>query len=128
MKALVAFVLATGLSAAAALTPALADCPYPEAPKGMPDGKTASKDEMLAMRKSVQDFDAATNAYLNCIQKDHDDAMKGLTDSDADKKKKAQLDHIEAEKQNAAQSQDQTLADKFNEQIRIFKAKSAPAN
>ena len=123
MKSLVAFAIAAGLSAVPAMTPAWADCPYPSAPKGMPDGNTATKDEMMAMRKAVQDYDTATAAYLDCIQKEHDDAVSALGQSDADKKKRADLDRIVAQKQNAAQSQDQTLADRFNQEIRAFKAK-----
>jgi hypothetical protein len=121
MKALIA------VAAVAAFLPlsAWAECPYPVAPKNMPDGAKASLDEMMTMKKAVKDYDDATTTYLDCIKKDHDDAVAAIPDvtNDKGKKAKADLDRVEAEKHNAAVTQDQTVADHFNEQVRVFKAR-----
>ena len=120
MKALIV------IAAAAALAPlsASAECPYPTAPKSIPDGSKATLDEMMATKKAVKDYDDATSTYLDCIKKEHDDAVVALGDLNSDKQKKAkdQLDKVEAEKHNAAVTQDQTVADHFNEQVRVYKA------
>jgi hypothetical protein len=39
---------------------------------------------------------------------------------------KTDLDRIEADRHNAAVTALQTVADKFNEQVRVYKAKNAP--
>jgi len=120
MKALLAIAAVACLSA----TPVFADCPYPSGPKNMPNGNTASMDEMLATKKAVKDYDDATTAYLACIDKDHDAAVAKLGDKATDKQK-ADLDRIAADRHNAALSQLQTVADHFNEQVRVYKAKNA---
>ncbi len=121
MKALIA------IAAVAALGPlsASAECPYPAAPKSIPDGAKATLDQMMETKKAVKEYDDATSTYLDCIKKDHDDAVANLGDVPSEKAKKAkdQLDKIEAEKHNAAVTADQTVADHFNEQVRIFKAR-----
>ena len=119
MKALVAIAAIAGLCSA----PAFADCPYPSGPKKIPDGNTASLDEMLAMKKAVKQYDDDTSAYLTCIQKEHDASLAALGDKVTDKQK-ADLDRIETDRHNAAVAQLQGVADKFNEQVRLYKAKN----
>ncbi len=36
----------------------------------MPDGATASKDDLLAAKTDVQDFMAAVDEYLRCVEAD----------------------------------------------------------
>jgi hypothetical protein len=121
MKALMALAAVATLAAA----PIYADCPYPSGPKTIPDGSTASLDEMLAMKKAVKQYDDDTTAYLTCIQREHDTQLSELGDKATDKQK-ANLDRIESDRHNAAVSQLQTVADKFNEQVRVYKAKNPP--
>jgi hypothetical protein len=119
MKALVAVAAIAALCSA----PAFADCPYPSGPKKIPDGNSASLDEMLAMKKAVKQYDDDTTVYLTCIQKEHDAALAALGEKVTDKQK-ADLDRIEADRHNAALAQLQGVADKFNEQVRVYKAKN----
>lgn len=115
------------IAALAALCPlsVFAECPYPTAPKAMPDGAKATLDEMMDTKKAVKEYDDATSTYLDCIKKEHDDAIAAIPDvtTDKGKKSKDQIDKMEAQKHNAAVSADQTVADHFNEQVRIFKAR-----
>jgi len=76
--------------------PALA-CDKPSAPAAMPDGKTASKDEMLAAKKEVDAFKQGMDEYISC----------------------------EKNSSKAANAQDELIkvADRFNLQIRAFKAR-----
>ena len=79
--------------------------------------------DMVAAQKAVKEFDQAITAYTNCIKLEEDAQLKGdkLTD---DQKKAIQAQ--QAMKNNAAVDADQALADRLNEQIRIFKSKQSP--
>ncbi len=123
MNALVAYAAVLLLTAA----PVYADCVYPKAPSNIPDGSIASMDEMMAAKQAVKDYNAATTTYLDCIQKERDDAIAKQGDKISDKDK-AKLERIEAEKHNAAIAQLQGVADRFNEQVRAFKAKNDKKN
>ncbi|HEY1726424.1 MAG TPA: hypothetical protein VGF89_13440 [Steroidobacteraceae bacterium] len=117
-------ILAIAALAALSAAAAQADCPYPAAPAKIPDGNTATLDEMMAVKKQVTEYDSAIGSYLDCIKKEHDDAVAKGGDSLTDKQK-LELDHIEAQKHNAAVTQLQGVADHFNEQVRLYKAKNA---
>jgi hypothetical protein len=119
MKALLAIAVVASFAAAQAY----ADCPYPSGPKKIPDGATATLDEMKATGKAVKDYDDATGSYLTCIQREHDQALNALGDKVTDKQK-ADLDRIEADRHNAAVAQLTGIAEKYNEQVRVFKAKN----
>ena len=109
---------------AAATAAAYADCPYPQAPTKIPDGATATLEEMVAGQKAVGAYQKAINDYTACIDKELDDAIaKG-----GDKLKpaqKADMQRVEAQKHNAAVDQLQAIADRFNEQVKVYKARTA---
>jgi len=104
--------------------PVYADCPYPAPPDKIPDGNTASLNEMVTVKKQVSDYDAAIGVYLDCIKQEHEDAVAKGGDKLTDKQKQ-DLDHMETSRHNAAVAQLQSIADRFNEQVRIYKAKNA---
>jgi hypothetical protein len=104
--------------------PVHADCPYPAPPEKIPDGNTASLSEMVAAKKQVSDYNTAIGSYLDCIEKEHDDAVAKGGDKLTDKQK-ADLEHMETSRHNAAVSELQSVADRFNEQVRVYKAKNA---
>jgi hypothetical protein len=120
MKALIA---AAGLAALMA-GPVYADCPYPAAPAKIPDGNTASLSEMVTVKQQVADYDAAISVYLACIKQEHEDAVAKAGDK-LNNKQKEDLERIETQRHNAAVTQLQSIADRFNEQVRVYKAKNA---
>jgi hypothetical protein len=81
---------------AAAAVPALA-CERPSAPAAIPDGKTAAKEEMLAAKKEVDAFKISTEEYLACEKS--------------------------AAKRDGAAAELVKVADRFNAQVKAFKAK-----
>ncbi|MGO9802042.1 MAG: hypothetical protein ACLPQ6_10650 [Steroidobacteraceae bacterium] len=120
MKALLVLAAAAALSAGAAY----ADCPYPPPPDKLPDGASATLQDMLAGQKAVADYNKAINDYVACIDK----AVEVSIASAGDKLKpeqKADMQRVETQKHNAAIDQLQSVADRFNEQVKVFKAKSA---
>jgi hypothetical protein len=79
---------------------------------------------MMAVKKQVSDYDAAIGVYLDCIKKDTDDAIARGGDKMSDKQKE-DLEHMESSRHNAAVAKLQDIADRFNEQVRAYKAKNA---
>jgi hypothetical protein len=118
------------LAALCASSHIYAACVYPKAPDKMPDGATASKDEMIAAQKLVKAYNEDIKTYTDCLKSENADAMK------ADGKKpekermtkdqKDELDKVVVQKNNAAVDEAQAVTDRFNEQIRAFNAKSKP--
>jgi len=119
MKALFAMALTAALTAA----PVLADCPYPAAPDKLPDGSSATLEEMVAGQKAVRAYDKAINDYVSCIDHELDEAIKKGGDQ-LKPQQKSDMQHVEAQKHNAAIDQLQNIADRFNEQVKVFKART----
>ena len=105
--------------------PVYADCSYPPPPAKLPDGNTATMEEMLAAKKAVTQYNNDINAYVACIKLEHETAVSNAGDK-ITPEQKAQMDKIEVQKNNAAVDQLQTIADRFNEQVRLYKAKNDP--
>jgi opacity protein-like surface antigen len=108
------------LMACLAAGSAQATCIYPRAPEHIPDGKTASYDEMVAGQKAVKQFDADMTAYNACLDMETASLeQSGLYDEN----RLVELRAMQAKKNNAAVDEVQAVADRFNEQLRIFKAR-----
>ncbi len=122
MKSLLALAATAALSAGAAY----ADCPYPAAPDKIPDGATATLQDMLAGQKAIGDYNKAVNDYVTCIDKEVADAIAKAGDK-IKPEQKADMQRVETQKHNAAIDQLQSIADRFNEQVKVFKTKSADA-
>jgi hypothetical protein len=121
MKALLALAV-TALAAGAAH----ADCPYPAPPDKLPDGATATLQDMLAGQKTVADYNKSITDYTACIDKELDDAVAKGGDK-LKPEQRADMQRIANQKHNAAIDQLQSVAERFNEQVKVFKAKSADA-
>jgi hypothetical protein len=118
MKALYSLALVAALAAGQAY----GACTYPPDVGALPDGNTATKDEMLAAKKKVTEFDKSIMAYTDCLKKEHEEAMAKSTDLTDEQKKQMQL--MVDQKHNAAVEADEALAARFNEQLRAFNAKA----
>jgi hypothetical protein len=120
MKALLAMAFGAALSGGVAY----ADCTYPAAPTKLPDGASATLEEMIAGQKTVRDYDKAIKEYVDCIDKEVDQKIAQGGDK-LKPEQKADMQKVEAQKHNAAIDQLQSVADRFNEQVKVFKAKAA---
>ncbi len=120
MKALFA------IAAVAALTagPVFADCSYPPPPEKLPDGNSATMEEMVTAQKAVKQYDKDVNDYVSCIKREHEEAVSKAGDK-LTPDQKAQMERVEIQKHNAAIDQLQSIADRFNGQVRIYKTKSS---
>jgi len=93
-----------------ATLPAHADeCVLPPPPSKIPDGDTANEQEMLSAMNTLKEYNGDVNVYLQCLDF------------------QAKQNHISSAvrdiKHDAAVTQLQSIADKFNEQVRLFKSK-----
>ena len=103
--------------AAFAATSALADCPAPDGAVQIPNGAAATRDEMVAAQKAVKAYDNAVRAYSACLeQEQHAKAPLGAyrcaCDDEYSRRTAAEVDKLEK------------LADKFNVELRAFKARN----
>ena len=112
-------ILAATLAIAIAGGPAYAACTYPVAPEKLPDGSVSSKDEMLAGKKLVEQYNKSMEAYLACIKLEYDSQL--ATDAATlTPEQKAELEKRQTQKHNAAIDELEALAGRFNEQIRAY--------
>jgi len=102
---------------------AQAACDYPVAPGKFPDGTQASLDEMKAAKASVVKYNADMEAYLECIKSEYD--AKVATQTDATPAQKAEMEKVQNQKHNAAVDEVTDVTNRFNEQLRAYKAKAA---
>lgn len=118
MKALFSLALVACLAAG----PIHAACPYPKAPDKIPDGQSATLEEMLATQKLVKQFDTEIGTYQTCLETEHNEALakeSNLTDA-----QKAERQKMLTQKQNAAADDATAVAARFNDQVRIYREKS----
>jgi hypothetical protein len=108
--AFAAFALACSLSAHA-------ECVFPKAPATIPDGKTATEPEMIAAMQAFKTYNEEVNAFGACLEEETKTKAAGTAQL-------MQLKTMQAKKHNAAIDELQAKAKLFNEQVRIFKARS----
>jgi hypothetical protein len=101
------------LAIAATLTvsPLYAQCVYPPA-IDVPDGATASNEEMISGQKAVKSYMAEMEAYLECLDKE----TAELTEKETPEQKA-----IHTQRHNAAVDAMEATAAKFNEEVREYK-------
>jgi hypothetical protein len=87
-----------------------ADCVLPPAPSKVPDGKTASEQEMVTAMQTLKEYNGDVDTYLKCL--DFEAKQNHMSSSDTEKLHNAAVDTLTK------------IAGKFNEQVRTFKSKS----
>jgi hypothetical protein len=102
-------ILAAALAYASSQT-AHADCVLPPAPSKIPDGSTASEQEMLTAMQTLKEYNGDVDTYTKCLEFEAKQNRLSRTD--------------EERMHNTAVETLQKIAAKFNEQVRTFKSKS----
>jgi hypothetical protein len=97
-----AFALA-GLIVLLAPAAGRAACPDVQEAPQLPDGATASREEMLAATKAFTDYNAAVDSYVECLRKSGGNLAQ----------------------ENRAIDKLSATAKKFNTQVRTFKKRSS---
>lgn len=127
MKALYSLAAVASIAILAAGN-AYAACTYPTTAPEVPDGNTATLEQMVAAQKAVKQFDQDIGAYTACLKLESDAALAQVDQGSEDTKKKEaqkkELERVQVQKHNAAVEADEALATRFNEQLKVFKAKN----
>ena len=117
MKKSLMTILAFGLFSAA---PAFA-CDYPERPD-IPDGNTATKDQMLEASAKIKEYLANVDTYLTCIEDAERDAIASM---EAPSPEELQRRGEMLDKRFAAANEEKALVgEMFNQQVRAYNAKA----
>ena len=101
-----------------------AGCDYPTPPGAFPDGSMATKEEMLAAKGQVVKYNSDMDAYLGCLKQEYDASVAGLTSPS--KEQLAKMEKTQSDKQDAALKEVTDVTERFNVQLRAWKAKNAP--
>jgi hypothetical protein len=99
----------------------LSACALPS-PPALPDGASASREQMGSARQAFEAYDAATNAYTKCI----DATVTRVAAQQGRGAPREELERLQAfgtTAHNTAINQEQGVADQLNTQIRAYKAK-----
>jgi hypothetical protein len=93
-------------------------CDYPTR-ADVPDGATATKEEMISGQRSVKGYMQAMEAYLACIEAEEQEAVAEL--GDIDDEALLQRTELFNAKYNAAVEEMNLVAEEFNMQVRAYK-------
>jgi predicted transglutaminase-like cysteine proteinase len=88
---------------------ALANCRLPSAPSKIPDGATASEQQMITAMQTIREYNRDVHTYMKCL--DFEVRQNRLSPSD------------QVSLHNNALSELREIAAEFNRQVKVFKAK-----
>jgi hypothetical protein len=95
-------------------------CDYPERVL-VPNGNTATKEEMIAGQRGVKKYVADMETYLDCIVKEESAARDAIGEMEADQEQ--EREDMLNKKYNAAVDEMERLAAQFNAEVQAYKAK-----
>ena len=104
------------LSTSAALA-----CDYPHR-ADVPDGTTATKEQMIEGQRGVKAYMSAMEEYLSCIETAEQETVAGA--DDIDEATKQQRIEMYNKKYNAAVDEMNLVAEEFNVQVRAYKERN----
>ena len=93
-------------------------CDYPHR-ADVPDGSTATKEEMIAGQRGVKAYMSAMEVYLSCIEAAEQETVAAT--GDIDEEAKQQRIEMYNKKYNAAVDEMNLIAEEFNIQVRAYK-------
>ena len=95
-------------------------CDYPDRPH-IPDGASASKDELLAAKAGVTEFLSGVDEYLRCVEDEEQAAIDAMEDPDPDVLQERDL--ALNKKFDAANEEKALVGEQFNQQVRAYNEK-----
>ena len=78
-----------------------AECVYPKEPANMPDGATATQEQMVEGMKAVKEYNGQVTAYLSCLEQEMN-ARVEAAGPDAPAEQIEQIKAIHTKRHNAA--------------------------
>jgi hypothetical protein len=99
-----------------------AECVYPRTTTEIPDGSTATQQEIVTAMQAVKKYNEDINAYLSCLEMESESAIAALPEAKPEQIK--QIKAIQTAKHNAAVDELEKYATQFNTQLKAYKAKN----
>ena len=96
-------------------------CDYPHR-TDIPDGATATKEEMIAGQRKIKSYMSAMEEYLSCIEAAEQETVAAKDAADADGRQ--QRIEMYNKKYDAAVDEMNLVAEQFNVQVRAYKERS----
>jgi len=116
MKNLIKFLVVSVVLSLPAISVA---CDYPERPT-LPNGGTATKEDMIAAQSTVKGFLAAVDEYLTCIEQEEKAAIEAMDNPDEETIKRR--DDLLAKRFDAANEEKFMFGEQWNQQVRAYNA------
>ncbi|HEY0940088.1 MAG TPA: hypothetical protein VGE08_08330 [Steroidobacter sp.] len=108
------------LASLLATAAASADCTYPKSPSGLPDGATATEEEMISGMKAIKEYNNQVTSYLSCLETEMSTRIEAAG-TDAPAEQVEQIKAIHTKRHNAAVEELEATAARFNEQVKVYK-------
>lgn len=115
-------IITGALLASLAAATASAECSYPKSPSGLPDGATATQDQMVGGMKAIKEYNSSVTSYLTCLETEMNTRIEAAG-ADAPADQVEQIKAIHNKRHNAAVEELESTAARFNEQVKVFKAR-----
>lgn len=115
-------IITGALLASLAAATASAECSYPKSPSGLPDGATATQDQMVGGMKAIKEYNNSVTSYLTCLETEMNTRIEAAG-ADAPADQVEQIKAIHNKRHNAAVEELESTAARFNEQVKVFKAR-----
>lgn len=96
-------------------------CDYPGRPH-IPDGSTASKDEMIAAKTAVQTFLTEVDEYLRCVETEERAAIDAVPEDERDEAELQERELALNRTFDAANEEKALVGEQFNKQVRAYNA------
>jgi hypothetical protein len=96
-------------------------CDYPERIL-IPNGNTATKEEMIAGQSGVKKYVADMEIYLSCIQEEEKAAREAANDLQPEDEQ--EREDLLNKKYNAAVDEMERVAAQFNSEVQAYRAKA----
>ena len=103
------------------MAPLALACDYPTR-ADVPDGATATKEEMIAGQRGVKSYMGVMEEYLSCIEAAEQETVAGPNEKDEEARQQ-RIDMLN-KKYNAAVEEMNLVAEEFNTQVRAYKERS----
>ena len=97
-------------------------CDYPARPY-IPEGETATKDDMLTAKNAVQDFLADVDEYLRCVEEEEQRAITAIPEEARDTSDIQAREQALNRKFDAANEEKALVGEQFNKEVRAYNAK-----
>ena len=98
-------------------------CDYPTQPE-IPQGDTASKEQMIAASKAVKAYQGDMVGYRECLDAESTAAIAELEIGEADEETISNRKAAASKKYNASVDDEELVVARFNEAVRAYKAQT----